>query len=386
MRAFPVKMPCGSRYWTVLDERWEPVPVADRFLRELRFGRDRAESTTEAYARSVALFLRWCGQTGRDWTTAAGELGLFITWLTFAEGGEQPLRVVAGTGASPVRSTRRINRVLVAVRGFMSFAVVDGAAPGWVLGALYELASRRDLPIEAQNEDGSLGLRMRSRHRLSEPETNVDRASDAEIVALFMACRSARDRLIVLLLACAGLRRGAVAGLRREDMHFAPDNGVLGCDVAGAHVHVVRRENANGAWAKSRRPYAVPADFMVVQAYDQYVIERHEHGAGAASDFVLVNLFRAPIGGPMTPDAIGDLIERLAVRAGLARRITPHMLRHGFGSNLADAGASLDEIQMLLGHAHAGSAAPYLHPDTARLRAAVERVGTPRAIAQQVAR
>jgi len=385
MRAFAVKMPSGSRYWTVLDERWEPVPVADRFLRELRFGRDRAESTTEAYARSVALFLRWCGQTGRDWTTAVGEMGLFITWLTYAPSGEQPSRVAAGPGAA-VRSARRINRVLVAVRGFISFAVVDGAAPEWVLGALYELASRRDLPIEAQGEDGRLALRMRSRHRLNEPETNVDRASDQEIVALFAACRSARDRLIVLLLSRAGLRRGAVAGLRREDMHFAPDNGVLGCAVAGAHVHVVRRENANGAWAKSRRPYAVPADFMVVQAYDQYVLERHEHGAAGASDFVLVNLFRAPIGGPMTPDAIGDLIERLAVRAELGRRITPHMLRHGFGSNLADAGASLDEIQTLLGHAHAGSAKPYLHPDIARLRAAVERVSTPRAIAGQVAR
>ena len=46
---------------------------------------------------------------------------------------------------------------------------------------------------------------MRARHRLREPETPVDRASDEEIVALLGACRSARDRLIVLVMARAGL-------------------------------------------------------------------------------------------------------------------------------------------------------------------------------------
>jgi integrase/recombinase XerD len=188
------------------------------------------------------------------------------------------------------------------------------------------------------------------------------------------------------LLARAGLRRGAVAGLRRGDVHFAPDNSVLGCDVADAHVHVVRRENSNGAWAKSRRPYVVPVDFLVVQAHDQYVVERYACPAAARCDFLLVNLFRPPLGAPITPDAIGELIERLAVRAGLSRTITPHMLRHGFGTNLADSGASLDEIQNLLGHSHPGSARHYLHPDTARLRAAVDRVGTPRLVAERVVR
>ncbi|WP_203218562.1 hypothetical protein [Saccharopolyspora spinosa] len=70
MRAFRVRMPSGSRYWTVIDDGLNVEPVADRFLRELRFGRDRAESTTKAYAGGIALFLRWCVRTGRDWTTA----------------------------------------------------------------------------------------------------------------------------------------------------------------------------------------------------------------------------------------------------------------------------------------------------------------------------
>jgi hypothetical protein len=75
MRAFPVRLPSGARYWTVLDEDLAVVAVADSFLRQVRFGRDGAESTTKAYAGSIALFLRWCdsghGRLPRDGHLAA---------------------------------------------------------------------------------------------------------------------------------------------------------------------------------------------------------------------------------------------------------------------------------------------------------------------------
>src|SRR5664279_1839001 len=49
MRAFRVRLPSGVGYWTVLDEELAVVPVADAFLRHVRFGREGAESTTKAY-------------------------------------------------------------------------------------------------------------------------------------------------------------------------------------------------------------------------------------------------------------------------------------------------------------------------------------------------
>jgi site-specific recombinase XerD len=61
--------------------------------------------------------------------------------------------------------------------------------------------------------------------------------------------------------------------------------------------------------------------------------------------------------------------------------MTPHRLRHAFGSNLADAGAGLDEIAAQLGHAAMSSSQVYLHPDPARLREAVDRVASPRGLA-----
>lgn len=385
MRAFAVSLPSGVRYWTVLDDDLATVPVADAFLRQVRLGRDGSELTTRSYAGSIALFLRWCARTGREWQAGVEHLGLFVTWLSHARGEGVDAgggQLWAGPGHPPVRRARRVNGVLTAVRGLVVHAVAAGQARGDLVALVYEMADDRDLPDAARGEDARIGWRMRARHRVHEPQSDVDRASDEEIVALLRACRSARDRLIVLLMARAGLRRGEVCGLRRSDVHLLPDSRPLGCDVARAHLHVVRRDNVNGAWAKSRRQRTVPLDFLVVQAFDGYEFERLAVPPAADSDFLLVNLFREPVGAPMPPDAINALVTAAGRRAGLGRQVTPHQLRHAFGSNLVDAGGTIDEVQELLGHASPSSTEVYLHPDPGRLRAAVDRVPSPREFAE----
>jgi integrase/recombinase XerD len=381
MRAFPVSLPSGQRYWTVLDEDLQVVGVADEYLRHLRFGRDAAESTTKAYAHSIALFLRWCARSGRSWQAGVEGFALFMTWLAHAGGSVEDAAsvVVAGPGAAPVRCPSRINGVLTAVRGMVVHAVATGRGAAGLVSMLYEVADDRDLPAQARGEDGRMAWRMRARHRLREPETTIDRASDEQIVALLRACRSARDRLIVLLMARAGLRRGEVCGLRRSDVHLLVDSRRLGCDVARAHLHVVRREdNPNEAWAKSRRQRVVPLDFLVVQVFDVYGFERMRVADAADSDFVFVNLFRGKLGAPMRPDAIGELMAAASRRAGLDVAVRPHQLRHAYGSNVVDAGAGIDVVADLLGHATVSSSQVYLHPDSSRLRAAVDAVPSPR--------
>jgi integrase/recombinase XerD len=377
MRAFPVTMPSGSRYWTVVDEEFTPVPVADRWLLHLRFGRSRAELTTKAYAEAVALFLVWCHRTGRDWRVAAADLGLFIVWLQHTPSGPSR-QVVPGPGGALVRQERQVNKILTAVRGLLTFAVSVEEAPSAVVGQLYEVADAWDLPVAARGEGPGPRCRLGVQHRLQEPENPVDRASDEEIVALFRACRNARDRLVILLLGRAGLRRGQAAGLWRQDCHLLADARALGCAEQGAHLHIVRRQNANGAWSKSRASWTAPVDFLVVQAFDQYADERQARLGSGGSEFLLVNLFRKPAGAPMPPPAFNALLAELTRRAGLKRMITPHMLRHAMASNAADAGAALDEVQALLGHRSPYSSQPYLHPSRDRLRDAVARVPSPR--------
>ena len=83
---------------------------------------------------------------------------------------------------------------------------------------------------------------------------------------------------------------------------------------------MVRRDNVNGAWAKSRRQRTVPLDFLVVGAFDAYEFERMQIPGARDSDFVLVNLFRGQIGAPMRPDAVGSCWRRCHGGPGWASR------------------------------------------------------------------
>jgi integrase/recombinase XerD len=370
-RPFLVRLPSGERYWTVVDAAYRPVPEADDWLLHLRLGRGCAESTTEAYARSLALFLDWCAATGQDWRQTPGRFGRFVYWVQHYDP-EAP----AHAPTRIVRGERRVNAILAAVREFFKHAAAIGSVDKAVLDALFELAEGYDLPIEVRGS--GLRLRSRPRHRLSEPERVVDAATDEEVLALLRACRNARDRFIVLALWRTGHRRGELTGVRLEDVHLVPDATGLGCRIRGEHLHVRRRENRNGATAKSRRSRAVPVDWFVIQGYDQYMLERGACSAARRCDFLLVNLFREPLGAPMRPKALNELLADLSRRAGLRRSIHPHQLRHAMATNVAAAGGMLDEIRELLGHAAITSSQGYLHPSPDRLRAAVERVDLPR--------
>lgn len=105
----------------MLDHLFVPVAAADRFLQHVRFGKGKAESTTETYAYALALFLRWCLRTDRDWRTAAPDLGLFMTWLRHAPKGMSGIEpspgaaLMVGPGRKPARGEKRVNGVMTAV-------------------------------------------------------------------------------------------------------------------------------------------------------------------------------------------------------------------------------------------------------------------------------
>ena len=132
--------------------------------------------------------------------------------------------MLVGPGAPPARSARRVNAVLTAVRGMVVHAVTTGRAAG--------IWCRRYTrwPTPGTCREPRAGMRPGCRGGCGHGTgcTNltrhVDRASDEQIVAVLQACRSARDALIVLLMARAGLRRGEALGLRRADVHLLADS------------------------------------------------------------------------------------------------------------------------------------------------------------------
>lgn len=79
--------------------------------------------------------------------------------------------------------------------------------------------------------------------------------------------------------------------------------------------------------------------------------------------------------GPQTRGVfLADLARRKAVaNAGINRRVTPHVLRHGFGTHLLDSGADIRTVQEMMGHADVRSTQIYLHVMKSRAWACAAR-------------
>ena len=72
---------------------------------------------------------------------------------------------------------------------------------------------------------------------------------------------------------------------------------------------------------------------------------------------------------PITEKIVWRAVNEAAKRAGIAKRISPHTLRHCFATHMLEAGADLRTIQVLLGHAKLADTTVYLHLSRRHLQA-----------------
>jgi integrase/recombinase XerC len=142
----------------------------------------------------------------------------------------------------------------------------------------------------------------------------------------------ARDRALLELLYASGLRVAEGCGLDLDDL-----------DEARRTVRVL---------GKGDKERVVPVGETALEALDAYLAQRGRQRGP---------LFLNARGGRLTPRSAHRIVKRLARRAGISQRVTPHTLRHSFATHMLGEGADLRLIQELLGHSRLSTTQRYTH-------------------------
>jgi integrase/recombinase XerD len=160
-----------------------------------------------------------------------------------------------------------------------------------------------------------------------------------------------RDRAMLEVLYGAGLRVSELVGL--------PASGVD------------RRAGWLRVRGKRSTERIVPLGEAALDALDAYLAEARPALQGRARDSGALFLTRR--GAAMTRQNFFTRLRQLARAAGIpADRVSPHVLRHAFATDLLEGGADLRAVQLLLGHADLATTQIYTHVSRSRLRETVE--------------
>jgi site-specific recombinase XerD len=73
-------------------------------------------------------------------------------------------------------------------------------------------------------------------------------------------------------------------------------------------------------------------------------------------------------GNRLTPRSIERIVKHYAIKAGISKKVTPHIIRHSFATDLLSNGADIRSVQVMLGHANISTTQIYTHVTDAQLR------------------
>jgi len=166
--------------------------------------------------------------------------------------------------------------------------------------------------------------------------------SKEEVKALLEAPRNLGHRAILAVMYGAGLRISEAAGLKVDD-------------IDGKRKVIWVR---GGKGRKDRQVMLAEPLREVLAAYWRWK---------RPTDWLFPG---GKPGCPITCGTVFETCQKAAQRAGIAKRVHPHSLRHAFATHLLEDGVNLLVIQALLGHKNLRTTARYLHVADSTIRAA----------------
>lgn len=302
----------------LMPEEADPAFHLEQFRDFLAFEAGNSPHTVESYLRDVRRLIAHAGAQGvhRPDDLTAPRLRDFVYDLK-------------DVGLAPTT----IHRQISAIRTYFKFLVGEGYATRNP-GERIESPKRwRTLPVVLTHEE-------------------IDRLLGAPTPGEPLGIR---DVALLELGYASGARVSELVGLGLQDILF--EDGIARVFGKGAKQRLVpvgrRALGAVALYAREIRP-----------ALDR--------GKGRGK------LFLNARGTPLSRVGAWGIIKHAAQRAGIAKRVTPHTLRHTFATHLLEGGADLRAVQEMLGHADLATTQLYTHVDRDYLRS-VHRRFHPRA-------
>lgn len=279
-----------------------------QFLEYLEIERGRGVKTVENYDRYLTRFFSYAKITQPKDITEE-QVRTFRLWLNRQPGTK------TGSNVAPMKR-RTQNYYLIALRAFLKYL------------------RKRGIPSLAPEKIELAKVSERSLDLISGAE--LERLLDAPDTKTVTGLR---DRALLELLFSTGLRVSELCALSIDDVDVSRDEfSVRG---KGEKIRVVflspAAKDAITAYLKARK-----------DMYDALFIQ---HGPRAQSSG----------DARLSPRAVQRIIKACAINAGITRKVTPHVLRHSFATNLLQNGADLRSVQALLGHAHIATTQVYTH-------------------------
>ena len=156
--------------------------------------------------------------------------------------------------------------------------------------------------------------------------------SEQEVLQILEVTSNLKHKTILATIYSAGLRRSEIINLRKEDIDY--------------DKNIIFIRGAKGK--KDRITILSEANARLLKVYQKQYGPKYW-------------IFESPERKKYSTSSISKVLNEATIKAGISKKVTPHMLRHSFATHLLEQGVDLRYIQNLLGHESTKTTEIYTH-------------------------